>query len=148
MLRSARLESVSRSADKQGPSPKCEPFSVVFLGEAGERGAGSTSGTNESTICSSVQIVQAIKTQMLSSILLAVHPSVILSVKDPGEIRCRIDSKKFFLYSKLKVNSFNSTATARLLICVVQQVSLIKPVYSFLDFKMRVFKIPLLKERL
>lgn len=85
---------------------------------------------------------------MLSSVLLAVHPSVILSVKDPGEIRCRIDSKKFFLYSKLKVNSFNSTATARLLICVVQQVSLIKPVYSFLDFKMRVFKIPLLKERL
>lgn len=80
-------------------------------------------------------IVKVIKLQMLSPILLTVYPSVTLLRKGPGEIRCPIDSKKFSFYSKLKVDSFNSMTTARLLICVVQQVSLIKPVYSFLRFQ-------------
>lgn len=100
-----------------------------------EQGAPQESVNQPFALQSLPVIVKAVKTQMLSSILLSVHLSVILSRKGPGEIRCPIDSKKFFFYSKLKVNSFNSTTTARLLICVVQQVSLIKPVYSFLKFQ-------------
>lgn len=85
-------------------------------------------------------IVKVIKLQMPSPILLSVHPSNSVSFshsfeEGPGEIRCPIDSKKFSFYSKLKVVSFNSMTTARLLVCVVQQVSLIKPVYSFLRFQ-------------
>lgn len=79
-------------------------------------------------------IVEAVKTQMLSSIFILVHTSVILSRKSLGEIRC---STELILLT---------STTSSLLIFAVQQVSLIKSVS--LVFKIRVFEMCFLEERL
>lgn len=71
---------------------------------------------------------------MLSSIFILVHTSVILSRKSLGEIRC---STELILLT---------STTGSLLIFAVQQVSLIKSV--FLVFKIRVFEMCFLEERL
>ena len=79
-------------------------------------------------------IVEAAKTQMLTSIFILVYTSVILSRKSLGEIRC--PTELILLTS----------ATDRLLIFAIQQVSLIKSVS--LVFKIRVFEMYFLEERL
>ena len=91
--------------------------------------------------------VKAVKTQMLSSIPVLAHLSIILSRKGRGGIRCPADPKQLYFYFVLRVNSsyYNYSQTV---IFVIQQVNLIRPVYSFFRSQSKGFKDVLFKREI
>lgn len=144
-LRSVRSESVWWSTGKQGSAPKDELFSV-FLGEAG---AGNVSGTQESTICSSLSSQGGYCNKNTNAQLPpSIRTHLSHSFKSLGgyETPCG-----FWITSRsLRSEGHSSDRTGRLLVFVVEQsqsnkTSLQLPSNSF---EKRVWTVFFLKERL